>query len=208
MTNSCSEARGPIQISGPRNHYRAMRKTPAKYLLLFIAAATMFVSTGCKKVAVPNLVQQDLEQAKQAITSGSLKLGTIMGTQGPGSYVVSQTPIAGQQVAANTPVDLTVEAPVPVPDLTKSKLTDAVSVLQISGLTVAFIKQPSLKLFGGPKVTAQTPDPNTLVRRGSIVTLTVSSPPDLGVLVGLVTKEPAYEKLNPEYRQVLDQFLK
>ena len=208
MTNSCPAVRGSMQTAGPRNRFRAMRKTAARYLWLFITAVTVLVSTGCKKVAVPSVVQLDLEQAKQAIAAGSLKLGNISGTQGPGSYVVSQTPIAGQQVAANTPVDLTVEAPVPVPDLTKSKLTDAVSVLQISGLTVAFIKQPSLKLFGGPKVTAQTPDPNTLVRRGSVVTLTVSSPPDLGVLVGLVTKEPAYEKLNPEYRQVLDQFLK
>jgi len=101
-----------------------------------------------------------------------------------------------------------VEAPVAVPDLVKSKLTDAVSVLQASGLSVAFIKQPTLKLFGGGKVVLQTPDPNTLVRRGSVVTLTVAAPPDLGALVGLVTKEPAYEKLNPEYRQILDQFLK
>jgi len=38
--------------------------------------------------------------------------------------------------------------------------------------------------------------------------LTVTAPPDVGVLLGLVTKEPAYQKLNPEYRNVLDAFLK
>jgi len=46
------------------------------------------------------------------------------------------------------------------------------------------------------------------VRRGQVITLTVAIPPDLGELVGVVTNEPAYSKLNPEYRQYLDAFLK
>jgi beta-lactam-binding protein with PASTA domain len=176
--------------------------------LLLVAVTAGFVLTGCKKVAVPNVVQLDFEQAKQTLATANLKLGNVTGTQSTGSYVIAQTPPPGQQVKPDSTVDLTVEAPVPVPDLTKSKLTEAVSVLQGTGLAVAFIKQPTLKLFGGAKVLAQSPDPNTLVRHGTVVTITVASPPDLGVLVGLVTREPAYEKLNPEYRQVLDQFLK
>jgi len=47
-----------------------------------------------------------------------------------------------------------------------------------------------------------------VVHRGTTVTLNVSTPPDLGVLVGMVTKDPAYNKLNPEYRQYIDAFLK
>jgi len=176
--------------------------------VLLVAVTAGLVSTGCKKVAVPNVVDQDFDQAKQTLAAAKLKLGNINGIQGPGSYVLTQTPPAGQQVSANTPVDLTVAAPVPVPDLTNNKLTDAVSILQGTGLPVAFIRQPTLKLFGGAKVLAQTPVPATLVRRGTVVTITVASPPDLGALVGLVTKEPAYANLNPEYRQVLDQFLK
>jgi beta-lactam-binding protein with PASTA domain len=208
MASPCSAAQGPMQTLDSRNHNRSVRMTSVKGLLLLVAAAAGLASTGCKKVAVPNVVQLDLEQAKQTITTAGLKPGNITGTQSTGSYVTAQTPPPGQQVKPNTTIDLTVEAPIAVPDLVKSKLTDAVSVLQGAGLSVAFIKQPTLKLFGGGKVVLQTPDPNTLVRRGTVVTLTVASPPDLGALVGLVTKEPAYEKLNPEYRQVLDQFLK
>ena len=192
-----------------RNQNNSMRKAPAKHLLLFITAVTaVLISTGCKKVAVPSVAQLDLDQAKQILTSAGLKVGNITGTQGPGTYVLTQSINPGVQVKADTAVDLTVEAPVQVPDLTKNKITDAVSTLQISGLGVAFIKQPTLKLFGGAKVIAQTPLPTTLVHRGTVVTITVSSPPDLGALVGLVTKEPAYANLNPEYRNILDQFLK
>jgi len=122
--------------------------------------------------------------------------------------VVAQTLAAGQQVSTNSTVDLTVDAPVVVPDLTKNKVTDAMTTLQLMGLQVAFVKQPTLKLFGGASVVAQVPVAATPVHRGSLITLTVATPPDLSVLGGLVTKEPAYAKLDPQYRQLLDNFLK
>ena len=180
----------------------------AKPLSLVIVIAVGLASTGCKKVVVPNVAQQDLDQAKQTLTAAQLKPGTITGAQVPGAYVVDQTPGAGQQVSGNTAINLTVEAPVAVPDLTKNKVTDAVSALQLAGLQVTFIKQPTLKLFGGANVVAQSPPPNTSVHRNSIVTITVAAPPDWGSLATLVTKEPAYNKLDPQYRQVLDSFLK
>jgi hypothetical protein len=40
------------------------------------------------------------------------------------------------------------------------------------------------------------------------VSLTVEVGPDISALLGVATQEPAYEKLNPEYRKVLDEFLK
>jgi len=177
--------------------------------LLLIAIFAGLCASGCKKpVAVPNVVQQDLEQAKQTLTAAQLKPGNILGGQGAGAYVVAQSPAASQQVSANSAVDLTVELPVTVPDMTKQNVTDAVSTLQNMGLKVMFIKDPTRKLFGAPKVTAQSPAAATLVRHDATITLTVQAPPDLTALVGLVTKEPAYEKLKPEYRNVLDAFLK
>ena len=103
-----------------------------------------------------------------------------------------------------------IETPITLSDLTKSNVTDAVNTLQELGLKVMFVKQPTLNVFRGfsPKVVTQAPSANTVVRRGQVVTLTVSTPPDLSALVGQVTKEPAYTKLNPEYRQYLDAFLK
>jgi len=186
--------------------FRAKRP---KYLLLLPVAIAALALVGCsKKVVVPNVLQQDLEQARQTLASTQLKPGNINGPQAPGTYVVSQSPGSGQQVSANTQVDLTVESPIAVPDVANNKVTDAISSLQASGLMVAFVKQSTLKLFGGSKVLAQTPPAATLVHRGTVVTITVAMPPDLGKLVGLVTKEPAYEKLDPQYRQVLDEFLK
>jgi len=70
------------------------------------------------------------------------------------------------------------------------------------------VKQPSSNIFGRAKVVQQNPPATSVVRHDSAVMLTVSSPPDLGKLIGMVTKEPAYQKLNPEYRNILDGFLK
>lgn len=180
-----------------------------KVSLFVLAMMAGLCAGGCKKsVLVPNVVQQDLEQAKQTLASAQLIPGKVTGGQGPGAYVLTQSPAPNAQVAANSPVDMTVELPVAVPDLTKSNVTDAVNTLQGMGLRVAFLKEPTRRLFGGPKVTAQSPVATSLVRRDSVVTITVSAPPDLTALVGAVTKEPAYQNLKPEYRQVLDSFLK
>jgi beta-lactam-binding protein with PASTA domain len=178
-------------------------------LLLAIAGAT-----GCaKKIAVPNLAQQDLEQAKAMLTAQKLKAGNIMGAPGavpPGTYVVTQNPPPGQMVPANTPIDLIVEVPISVPDFANSTISDAVNTLQSLGLKVMLVKQPTsgLKFMSKPKVVQQYPLANSAVRKDTTVTLTVTAPPDVGVLLGMVTKEPAYQNLNPEYRNVLDQFLK
>jgi serine/threonine-protein kinase len=187
----------------------------AKRLLLAGLFVAALVCAGCsKKVAVPSVVQQDVDQAKQTLAAQKLKPGNITGVQGnvpAGSYVVSQTPAAGTQVSEDSPVDLQIEAPISLSDLTKNKVTDAVDTLQELGLKVMFVKQPTanlLRAFSGSKVVAQSPSPNTLVRRGQVVTLTVATPPDLAALAGVITSEPAYSKLNPEYRQYLDQFLK
>jgi len=176
---------------------------------LLLVAMLAGLCAGCKKnVAVPNVAGQDLEQAKQTLATAQLKPGNITGAQGPGAYVLTQSLVYNTQVPANSPVDLTVELPVAVPDLTKSNVTDAVNTLQGMGLRVAFLKEPTRRLFGGPKVTSQSPVATSLVHRDSVVTITVSAPPDLTALVGAVTKEPAYQNLKPEYRQVLDSFLK
>src|SRR5690242_4245766 len=163
-----------FHLSGRSSKLTLHIRKPANHFLLLIAVLTTgLASSGCKKAVVPNVVQQDLDQAKQTLAAAHLKPGNITGNQGPGSYVVTQTLAAGQQVSTNSTVDLTVEAPVVLPDLTKNKVTDAVTTLQVMGLQVAFVKQPTLKLFGGASVVAQAPVAATSVHRGSVVTLTV-----------------------------------
>ena len=188
--------------------------TLSQIMRVFVLLLAVASATACaKKIAVPSLKDQDLEQAKAMLTSQKLKAGNIIGAPGaipPGTYVVTQNPLPGQMVPANTPIDLTVEVPISVPDFTNSNLADAVNTLQTIGLKVMLVKQPStgLKFLSKPKVVQQYPPANSGVRKDTTVTLTVTAPPDVGALLGVVTKEPGYQNLNPEYRNVLDQFLK
>jgi beta-lactam-binding protein with PASTA domain len=199
--------------SGFKRKLRCPRGLVARHVLLSLAVAAGSLSTtSCqKKSVVPQLANQDLSLAEQALTAAALKVGTVSGLPSGGStagaYVSAQNPAAGQQVPANSTVDLVVVPPVLVPDLTNGNVTDAVNTLQGIGLKVAFVKQPTANIFSRGGVKQQTPAANTLVRQDSVVTLTVEAPPNVGALLGMATKDPAYQKLNPEYRNVLDQFL-
>ena len=192
--------------------HRSQESLAKCVLLLLVVSMGMLNFTGCgkKKVAVPNLVNQDLDQAQKTLAAAGLKTGTISGGAGappPGAYITSHTPGPGQQVDANSAVDLVVEMPISVPTLTNSNLTDAVSLLQGLGLKVGFVKKSTINPFGTAKVEQQDPAPNAAVRRGALVTLTVTTGPNVSALLGLVAKEPAYQNLKPEYRNVLDAFL-
>jgi beta-lactam-binding protein with PASTA domain len=195
------------RAGSPRQDGNFFRSTRAiRALLLVAVAAGALGCAGCaKKVVVPDLANQDLAQAEKALAAVGLKPGTIGGAPGAGAYVVSQSPAVGQQVAANSKVDLVVEMPVSVPTLTGSKITDAVSMLQGLGLRVGFVKKPEFTLE--TKVALQDPAPNSLVHRGALVTLTVSVPRDIEALLGSVAKEAAYQNLKPEYQNILKQFL-
>ena len=181
-----------------------------------ILAVTMAVAGfACsKKVAVPDLLNQDIQQATKTLQSLNLKVGNVTGVSGtvsPGAYVVSQNPKSGEQVAANSSVELVVQAPVVVPDLTDAGVTDAVNTLQALGLKVNLVKQSTLTAAGllrTPKVIRQDPSAHTPVRANSLVTLTIESPPKLAGLLDRVIQDPSFEKLNPEYRDVVVEFLK
>jgi len=182
----------------------------AKHVFLaFAAAVGTLSSAGCaKKVLVPDLVNQDLDPAEKTLAAVPLKLGTISGSPGTGAYVVSQSPAGGQQVAANSKVDLVVKLPVQVPSLTGSSITDAVNVLQGLTLKVAFVQQHSNNPFAKTKVESQSPGAGSLVHEGGLVTLTVSTPAgNIEALVALAAQEPAYQKLKPEYKNILNLFL-
>lgn len=198
------------QSIGQRRERIARRELACCFMTLVVAMA---VGTGCKKeakVVVPDVTRQDVTLAKQALEAAPLKVGNISGVSGtppPGTIVVSTSPGAGQQVAANSVVDLVVLAPVPVPAVAGLSVTDAVSALQQAGLKVAFVSKSSINPFAKPKVEQQTPAANSPVPQNSIVTLVVTTPPDVGGLLGLVSKEPAYQKLKPEYKNILDAFM-
>jgi hypothetical protein len=188
-----------------------LRSSLPRFALLLVVAAGAIGASSCAKkeppIAVPDVSQQDLDQAQKTLAASKLKAGAISGGSGTGAYVVSQSPTAGQQVSANSAVDLVLALPVTVPLLTGSDLTDAVSSLQGLGLKVGFVRKASMNPFAKAKVEQQDPAANSVVHANSVVTLTVSTPPDVGGLLGVVAKEPAYQNLKPQYKKVLDAFL-
>lgn len=205
---STASANQPVELE--RSCFQGS-KLPRSFFLLLVVLAGIFGLPGCAKkeamVVVPDVSQQDPDQAQRVLAANKLKPGTISGGSGVGAYVASQSPPAGTQVAANSTVDLVVELPVTVPALTGSSLPDAVVMLQGLGLRVAFVRKPTVNPFSKTKVEQQDPAANASVHRNTIVTLTVTTPPDFGALLGLAAKEPAYQNLKPEYKNVLDAFL-
>lgn len=176
--------------------------------IVFVLAAGSLLTAGCaKKVSVPDLTKQDLDQAQKVLAAVSLKAGPIA-NPGPGAYVVQQIPAPGTTVDANSTVNLVVELPVSVPNMVGGNITDAVSTLQGLGLRVAFLSKHTLNPFAKSKVEAQDPAPGTPVHHDTMVRLTVISPGgDAEALLNAVTNEPAYKSLNPKYRTFLNLFL-
>jgi len=213
MKNHCDvfvaeESRGSVYSRSRRS---ALPSVLRAFLILIAVAAAISTTACTKKVPVPSLAQMDLDQAKVLLSSAKLKPGNVLSAQGPvipGAYVIAQNPAAGLQVKVDTPIDLTVELPISVPNLVNSGLTDAVNTLQSMGLKVMLVKQPTMNIFGKTKVVQQNPPASSMVRKDAAVMLTVSAPPDVKTILGAVEQDPAYQKLNPEYRGILDTFLK
>ena len=198
-----------IQEESPRG---ILPPTRASQRFLVVAMLVgIAVLAGCsKKVQVPNTVGLTLEAAGQALASAQLKLGKATASQGSvlsGSKVVSQSVQAGQPVALNSAIDVVVEGAISVPKLVDTAAADALLAVQNAGLKAALKKQRfSLTHWG--MVVAQDVPAGTEVAPGSLVTLTVATPPDVTMLGPLITKQPAYARLNQNQRDILDQLLK
>jgi len=157
MTNSCSEARGPIQIS-----VRAILPLPcARRQVSFVVHAAALCSflwlqeSGCS-----NLVQQAWSR-QSSNNIRKPKLGTLWNQ---GLVLCGDKRYRGPAVAAKHPVLILRWSAVPVPDLTKANYRRC-ECLQISGLTWHSSTAVAELLAG--QGHGATPDPNPLVRRGS-----------------------------------------
>ncbi|MBZ4016922.1 Stk1 family PASTA domain-containing Ser/Thr kinase [Streptomyces purpurogeneiscleroticus] len=68
---------------------------------------TLTVAKAAEKVQVPDLANQKLKDAKKTLTDMGLAVGNITGPQDDKATVVVSDPVAGTEVAKNTPVNLT-----------------------------------------------------------------------------------------------------
>jgi hypothetical protein len=82
-----------------------------------------------------------------------------------------------------------------------------VNALQGLGLQISFLSHHTMNPFAKSKVEVQDPKAGALVHHGTLVRLTVTGPADAEALLSVVTKEPAYQNLDPKYKAFLNLFL-
>jgi hypothetical protein len=128
------------------------------------SAVNLVVSTGPVLVAVPNVVNLAQAAATTAITNAGLVVGTVTNASSstvPAGSVISQTPVAGSQIAAGSAVNLVVSTgPVPA----AAPIVDAVVFSDGSGTrtTPSFSTSAAGEVLlafaaaGGPSTSPQT----------------------------------------------------
>src|SRR5258708_14926031 len=89
--------------------HKSCRSKRAMHALLFLTVVALAVSsTGCaKKVAVPDVTQQDLDQAGKTLAGMQLQMGTGRGIpcgNPPRAHSLNHNPPADQQEYSQRPV--------------------------------------------------------------------------------------------------------
>ncbi|MEW6103918.1 MAG: PASTA domain-containing protein [bacterium] len=136
---------------------------------------------------VPNVVGKSLTEAKTDITDAGLNVGEIRAEESdqPKDNVLSQYPVGGSEVLANTSVNLVVASEIPpcvVPDVIGMQKADAEKAIVEAGLTLDIvIEQASTKPEN--EVLKQRPNPGTEVKKESPVDLMISKGPPPKVII-------------------------
>jgi serine/threonine-protein kinase len=153
----------------------------------------VFVSTGSEKFPVPPLIGQTLENARSLLSDASLEVGTI--EERPDAdfaqgTVIEQSPAAGIEVGAGTPVNLVVSSGpelVIVPEVEGLPERDAIAALQDIGLRFTTDEAFSSTIARGLVIRSE-PAGGTEVQSGDTVLLVVSlgpQPVEVPNLVGM-----------------------
>lgn len=141
---------------------------------------TLEVSSGPAIRTIPDLKGLPLEGASFRLGQAGLALGRLTladNAQVPQGSVISTDPPAGQQRPRDTPVGLIVSSGAPavgVPSVVGLDQKTAADRLSAVGLLVGQVIQ--VGAVADPddgKVLAEVPAPNTLLKPGQVVTLTV-----------------------------------
>ncbi len=133
------------------------------------------ISKGRQPIPVPTVVDKPADEAQKALEALGLKVvrGEPVNSETvPSGAVVSQTPATGTLFKGDTVTIVPSKGPVlvQVPDVTLKKVNDATKILKDLGLQVKVSQ-----VFGGVLKTVRFQDPaaGTMVRRGTVITLTV-----------------------------------
>jgi beta-lactam-binding protein with PASTA domain/tRNA A-37 threonylcarbamoyl transferase component Bud32 len=161
---------------------------------------TIVVSTGVAQAVVPDVVGMDYADAVDALDEVNLdaRKRTVFSTKQDGR-VIGQDPPAGEVVDEGTAVVLRVskgEETATVPNVLDQTESSARAELEALGFEVQSVQAPSDTTPEG-LVSAQSPDPGTEARKGSPVTITVSTGPSTATVPNVLgeAKEQARDDL-------------
>ncbi len=145
------------------------------------SAVALTVSTGLCPATVPDVVGLPQSAASTAIIGAGLTMGTLTqqcsNTISAGS-VISQTPLASQQVLSGSTVALTVSTgfcPVTAPDIVGMTQEAASTAIIGAGLTVGTVTQRCSNTVPTGSVISQSPLAGQQVQYGSSLELSVST---------------------------------
>ncbi|MGH3262940.1 MAG: PASTA domain-containing protein, partial [Trebonia sp.] len=150
------------------------------------ATITLTISRGPKMITVPPIPSSDtVAQAMAALRTAGLTVSSATKPVGAASNpqigaVAGTTPAAGTSVAENEPVQVNVIAGLALPTLVGQDIGAIQAWAQQNNITI----QPTTVTSSQPQgtIVAQSPAPNTPVKPGQTVTVSVSSgPPEVPI---------------------------
>jgi len=159
------------------------------------STVTLVVSRGEEKVAVPAVVGATRDEAERTLRDVELEPAVTEREDAdaePGT-VLEQDPAAGTRIAKGGTVALVVAkapAEVPVPGVIDATEEDARRTLEDAGFDVRVEEAPAETPDEDGIVLAQDPRPDTPVREGSVVTITVGRFEPEAIPEPTATEEP------------------
>jgi eukaryotic-like serine/threonine-protein kinase len=158
------------------------------------STVTITVSTGPRQVEVPSLVGGTYEEAVDALTELGLEPRRVeVFSQKPVGQVTGQDPAAGEIVDEGSRVEVRVSKgvrQVAVPDVLGQSESSATGELQAAGFEVSVTEASSDTVSEG-LVSAQSPGAGTAVAKGSTVTITISTGPELTAVPDVIGEDVA-----------------
>jgi serine/threonine-protein kinase len=139
------------------------------------SVVTLQVSRGPEQVEVPDVTGESEENARSALEGAGLRVGEVTeeaSGEEPGT-VIEQSPAAGEEVDRDSAVDLTVAAPVAIPDVVDLTEDEARTELENAGFEVRVRDQEVTDPEQDGVVLDQTPAADEERRQGSRVTIVV-----------------------------------
>jgi serine/threonine-protein kinase len=142
------------------------------------STVALTVSLGPVMISVPNVTGQALSAAEAALKEAGLTPGQVLrGTSSsvPAGNVISTTPVAYTNWPQDRPVNLTISAGPPLPNLVGQPVQAAQTAGQAGGFTINAVQAQSDQPAG--TVVSQSPAAGTPITPGEVVTVRVSQGP-------------------------------